>query len=120
MFLFNKRIDGEYAKFGINYRSEDDGTEIVIKIPLWVFWRENYLDFGTYNYKSGKTVQSFMIYIRRRSDNALLGCKYIPYRRWIFDCMFGLTPYGKQKTMLRWDRGSFVRAEGFFEANVNC
>ena len=109
----------EPMKFGINYDSADDGFEIVIKIPLWVFWRENYLDWDTYNFKSGKTIRTFLIYIRRRSDSFIVqSLKRLPYSRWIFDCMFDLSHYGKQKTILRREKDYFVRAEDFDLANT--
>ena len=111
MGLFNKIDEGEHIKNWINYRPAYDGTEIIVKIPLWVFWRENYLDFETKNYKSGKAIWSFMIYIRRRSDSVMPQTYIRPYYRWIFDYMFGLSPYGKQKVMLKREKGYYIRTK---------
>ena len=109
MFIFHKWHEDSHTKYGINYASDEDGDiEIAIKIPLWVFWREMYLDFETKTYKSGKTIQGFMIYIRRRSDDITRKTG----QRWILDCMFGLSPYGKQKMILRRCGNGFVKIEG--------
>lgn len=113
MFLFHKMTMSDRPRYGINYRPEDDGTEVIMKIPFWVFWREKYLDFETKRIKSGKAIRVFMIYIRRRSDSVMPAYRYIPYYRWIFDCMFGVCPYGKQKTILRRQKDYFVKAEDF-------
>lgn len=108
MFLFHKWIDGKYAKYGINYTSEDDGIEIIIKIPLWTFWRKQYYDPEVKRFKSGKTIREFCVYIRRRSNSLMLQSwkKDKQPKQWVFDCMFQLSPYGKQEivTLVSWKR----------------
>ncbi len=119
MLLFHKITTSDRPGYGINYRPEDDGTEIFIKIPFWVFWREKYLDFDTKIFKSGKAVRAFIIYIRRRSDSVMPD-GYIPYYRWIFYCMFGVVPYGEQECVAtRWHE-DYKRLKESWDATNAC
>ena len=59
-------------KFGINYDLlDDDGFVIVMRLPLWSYFRRMYFDFETKEIKSGKTILCIQWYFRRRSNEGL-------------------------------------------------